>query len=866
MPNGYIMGDNGIPLELIDVATREGIEALFQRIERFGGYAVPISSAGSSDVDQYLAHEIAIVDGKIMDTVTGQDLTDTGHLEIDSTGQYMRVASRNSALISFDELREYTVEYITTDEFMENPGGDIEVANLLYSSSWSEGIRAKNRYGYKTYGGLDYRTPQLTNYSMYDCSASRYLNVYSDRAVTSEVFVAVAVSESAASLIFNVQGKSVDYSDSLDTTKEFRPCKMLAPGHVGAYYKRIRVYNKALTAEELDMAFASSGTYMYGKTADGLVPLGSAVAYTRLMDGTPAIVDKPASAPGVYTGDFGGEYTNREFEYPEMGNDVSGYTDCSIYSKISSIRVGDMVAVNALPHPFSAAQKYLIEWKSSDPDTIGCVDGLLTAYKAGSATITATIAGTNISDSITITVEDAPVIELKYYYPTIEEYAFGDSNPETVMQAIQIALTVALDGDYNGIVFPKMDYYIKPVITNATYKRCVLIMKDNFVVDFNGSTWYMLDNEYCHCVADAVDHDDGYNLFNVKFCGGVVFKNLTYYGERTYMADANRTENEYTEFVTFLKIGEGAIRFRMENVIFYNTVGFNISTKSGLFGGDRIHSKLHYSDFASGHVADDGTVEVHDNCICTPNYMPITVSEDRRYRFGFLAYTSYHSIASRLYDCLFYDADYNFIKADRLNHQYDLYDIPENAAYFKVNFYQSAVPTEDTPDQLGNEYSIAMFGFSGPNLCRITNCRFYNPHASAISITGGQRFVIDHCYTENGKRYAWSVDFEDGWLEMRSNVIVKNICFGKWFMVMGNGNKFQNNFFSALSMNRFNENSSVVNNHIRTWNQSERYSGVDAYNYVAKVVDTEANSGSGWINQWNTWNRDESEEYGYTAY
>ena len=857
MPKGYIMGDNGIPLELIDIVAREGIEALFKRIERFGGYAIPLSSSESSEVDQYLVHEIAIVDGKIMDTVTGQDLTDSPRVEIDPSGQYIHVIKADNALTSFESIDDYTVELIAG----ENPSGGLN--RLLFSNSnWSA------KFTVSSNGMIDYRTPQYTNYGLRDVQAGKYLNVYTDRACTSDVFAAMSVSKTDGTLLFHVQGESVDYSSNLDSSKDFCPCSMIAfdADGIGAYYKRIRIYAKALTDEELGMAFASSGTYMYGKTADGLVPLGSAVAYTRLVDGTPAIVDKPTNAPGIYTGEFGGEYTIREFEYPETSNDVSGYTDCTIYTKLSNIFVGDMVAVNALPHPFSAKQKYLIEWQSSDPTVIGCVDGLLTAHKPGSATITATIAGTNISDSITITVEDVPVIAPNYYYPTIEEYAFGDSDPENVMRAIQSALTVALDGDYNGIVFPKMDYYIKPVITNATYKRCILIMKDDFVVDFNGSTWYMQDNERCHCIAEAVDHSDGYDLFSVKFCNGVVFKNLTYYGERTYMDEVNRAENEYTEFVNFLKIGEGAVRFRIENVNFYNTAGFNIATKSGLFGGDRVHSALHYSDFALGHIADDGTVETHDNCICTPNYMPITSSEERRYRFGFLAYTSYHTITSRLYDCLFYDADYNFIKADRLNHQYDLYDIPENAAYFKVNFYQSAVPTEDTPDQLGNEYAIAMFGFSGPDFCRITNCRFYNPHASAISITGGQRFIIDHCYTENGKRYAWSVDFEDGWLEMRSNVIVKNICFGKWLMVMGNGNKFQNNFFFALNMDRFNECSSVVNNHIRTWNQCERYSGVDAYNVVVKAVDTEANNGTGWINQWNTWNRDESEEYGYTSY
>lgn len=871
MPNGYIMGDNGSPIELVDVTARDQVSTLLQRLESMGMYVIPITQAGPSEVDKYLAHEIAIVDGKIMDTITGEDFSESQLVEIDSTGQYIRVKSTANALITFDPLSEYTVEIIATDEFVEDKSGDKTFAGILYSDQqWSSTLSIGHRYGYNLYGYIDIRTPQYWDHIMEDCSAPRYLNCYSDRAIDSEMYAAMSVNAENASLLFNVQGKNVDYSDKLDTSKEFLNCSMILLSGTGSCFKRIRIYSKALTAEELNIAFLNSGTWMYGKTADGIVPNGPAVVYSRLPDGTPVMLDRRMESAGTcMDNENGGEFNIHDFVYPEVDYDTSAYTHCSIYTRISEMRVGDMMAVSALPHPFAARTPYLIKWASSAPSVIECVDGLLTARKVGSATITATIANSEISDSITISVVEAPVVEPNYYYPTVEEYAFGDSDPATVMAEIQRALTTAMDGEYNGIVFPTMDYYITPVITNNQYKRCVLLMKDNFTVDFGGSNWYMQDNEYCHCDADAVDHSDGYTLFSIKFCEGVRLQNLNYYGERTYMEQVGRGENEYTEFVVFASFGLGTIRCTMANINFYNTVGFNVGSSTSLFDFSYANGQVHYGDFASGRIDENDEVVEDSNCICTPEYIRINPIGDcipSRYRFGFLAYTSYHEITARLYDCYIYDAEYNLLRVDQLNHQYDLYDMPEGAAFFRVNFYQSNLPTADTADQLGNSYAISMLGFNASDLCRITNCRFYNPHASALSITGGQRFTVDHCYAEDGKRYAWSVDFEDGWLEMRNNVIFKNICTGKWMMVMGAGNKFQNNFLASLNLNRFNENTSVVNNHIRTWNQCERYTGVDAYNVVVKVVDTEANSGTGWINQWTAWGRDTSEEYGYSAY
>lgn len=872
MPNGYIMGDNGIPIELADVTVRDGVAGLLRHLEAMGIYVIPIAEAGPSVVDQYLVHEYTIVDGKIMDTITGEDMSESKFVEIDTTGQYIKVINTSNAFAAFDAISEYTVEIIATDEYLEEKSGDKVFGSILYSSqSWTASrFGVGHRYGYRQYGYIDSRLHQYPTTIMRDCTSGRYLNCYSDRACTNEVYAAISVSQQDATLRYNVQGKSVDYSDKLDTTKEFLNCNMVAFMGTDQYFKRIRIYAKALTDEELVIAFLNSGTRMYGKTADGITPNGPAVVYSRLPDGTPVMLDRRMESAGTFVdNESSGEYTIHEFEYPEVDYDTSAYTHCSIYTRISEMRVGDMMAVNALPHPFSAKTPYLIKWASSDPGVIECVDGLLTAKTTGTATITATIANSEISDSITISIVEGPIVATNYYYPTVEEYAFSDSDPAVVMAEIQRALSTALDGEYNGIVFPTMDYYITPVITNETYKRCILLMKDNFVIDFSGSNWYMQDNEYSHCEADAVDHSDGYTLFEIKFCEGLTLRNLNYYGERSYMEQVGREENQYTEFVKFAVFGLDAVRCKLENINFHNTVGFNIGTDTALFTSSYANGQVHHGDFAAGRIDDNGDVVDDPGCICTPGYIKINPIGDAipaRYRFGFLAYTSYHEITSRLYDCFLYDADHNLIRADMLNHQYDLYDMPDGAAYFRVNFYQSNLPTVDTADQLGNSYSISMMGYRAPDLCRITNCRFYNPHASAWSITGGQRFIADHNYTENGKRYAWSVDYEDGWMEMRNNVIYKNICLGKWMMVMGAGNKFQNNFLASLNLNRFNENTSVINNHIRTWNQCERYTGVDAYNVVVNVVDTEANNGTGWINQWTTWGRDTSEEYGYTAY
>ena len=413
---GYIRGDNNIDIEIVDVTARNDIERLVKRLNAFGnGIAVRLSSASTSEVDEYLAHEITIVDGKIMDTVTGEDLSDSNYLEINSTGEYIHVKPIANKFLSFDALTEYTIEMIATDEYLEDKTGDKIFANILYSSSsfsYSK-FQIGNRYSYKQYGYIYENSPQYTNYLMSDCTTGRNLNVYTERACTNEVYAAMSVSQSNASLIFNVQGKSVDYSSSLDTTMDFLPCDMLS-GDTNTYFKRIRVYSKALSADELNVAFWASGTDMYGKTADGITTLGSAVLYDRLPDGTPFMIDKDMKESGTFT-DGIYDYSIYDFALPETALSTDGYTDCSIYTKIRNLYVGDMVALSALPHPFTATNQYLIEWTTSDNEIVECVNGLLFAHKSGEVTITAKIFGTEISDSITITVEEVPTKEENFF-------------------------------------------------------------------------------------------------------------------------------------------------------------------------------------------------------------------------------------------------------------------------------------------------------------------------------------------------------------------------------------------------------------------------------------------------------------------
>ena len=74
-----------------------------------------------------------------------------------------------------------------------------------------------------------------------------------------------------------------------------------------------------------------------------------------------------------------------------------------------------------------------------------------------------------------------------------------------------------------------------------------------------------------------------------------------------------------------------------------------------------------------------------------------------------------------------------------------------------------------------------------PDRCYISNCKFYNPHASAISMTGGTNFVLSDIFAENGHSPlgVWSIDYEDGWQPMRHNINYRIICTG--ILVMPGG-------------------------------------------------------------------------------
>lgn len=613
------------------------------------------------------------------------------------------------------------------------------------------------------------------------------------------------------------------------------------------------------------------GYTMSGLQANGVAPYGQAVTFEYNSEGAPIPKDSKITSAGTYD-----DFEVSVWETPSTAP-VSKQTleSCKIYSYVKDIEVGEMVAFNALPFPFDRGDTYVFDWESSNESVAIVKAGLVTALTEGEATITARLQGTEFYDSVSIVVslpkeQETNMMEVSKNWVSKDGYAINSEYPASQLNAIMLAIQEAIDGGYDGIRFEKSIYYGRP--NKVSDDGIVLELSDlnDFTIDFNGSKLFMMDNGFSHCPNNSIDQTTGYVLFRLTNCDRVFVKNLDYYGERTQMEPLMFRESEFSEFSNFLIWRYNCNRCKVENVNFYNTCGFNICSSSNLcqnvwslgivestvdINGDTAIQNgghVHYDNLASGRMNEiDGSVIEATNCIYTPNYITINVSDENMptFRMGTEGYTLYNSgISARWYDVFWYDTGYNLIAVQTHLRQYDIYERPVGAAFFKCNFYQTTIPKKDGD----NGYVITMFPAWMPNLCKISHCNFFNPHASAISITGGQRFIIDHCYMMNGKRYGWSVDFEDGWMEMRSNVIYRNICSGNWIICEGDGNKICSNHFENLNIKSYNENYALFNNHIKKLTKNDFAYGLDAYNWVGSesIADESTNVG------YEQWGRD----------
>ena len=579
--------------------------------------------------------------------------------------------------------------------------------------------------------------------------------------------------------------------------------------------KEIKIYDKAQSVEEQKVAYEESGIIApksgINDIVDGLTDMGSSLYFTREKGGyvTPL---KSETEAGTYTVEDGNgrkvSYEIKDFVQPDNSIDNSAYESVHITNEPETLETGKQYPLTAYPYPYNItgsdgkADEFDVEWSSSNNDVITFIDGLLIAKKAGTAKITATLMGTDMSDTVTIKVENPEKVTDKVWnvpsnYISKDGYSFSDSDYEMTTRAIYAAIDEAAENGYNHIVFPKQNFYAVPLTDKDGYAVRYYV-PTNMTIEFpEGSAFYMMDNEVSR--GDPTKIELHYFEFGVpandytNTCEDSHLIIDTYYGERY---KTTHSESEYLEELRFVNFGRKAINCSVEIRNANYPAGYFI-VADGTSSTNKNTGVMTYGDFVSGWLDEDGQLQENSNWISTSDFITVPDYGEDGYFISADGQDSYAGkywggCSARQYDILWYDSNKELISADRFQGRGEYYDIPTDAAYFKLSLQQSTLPTPGSNETEDSPW-IAMHDDGSAKMCEIKNTNVYNSATGVFSVVGETDGLWIHdCYTNrNGMKPAdeRTGDFENGWTAMRHSVVSHN-SFNGYFGNPGGFNTF----------------------------------------------------------------------------
>ena len=581
-------------------------------------------------------------------------------------------------------------------------------------------------------------------------------------------------------------------------------------------FKEFIVYSEKLTKKEMADHFADSGISLsadtdaiVGRVNNGITGLGSAFAFTKTgQHGIPKWYDTSTKAGNYSVNDGNGmtlNYTISDYVEPNLGIDNSKYESVHIIKKPETLPMGYKYALSAVPYPFNVnhngvSDQYDVSWKSSDESVALVIDGLVIPQKTGTVTITATLRGTQISDSCTIKIVNkkaAKDISVKISADYISEKgnSFSESDYVMTTKAIYDAITEAYNDGYNHIIFPEINFYAAP--TETEY-----YIPSGMTVEFpEGSAFYMMPSELaktkgytyfrmgwgwwsCDIPTEkaSVEKDENGNVL-AYYCRDSHLIIDKYYGE-FYKKGASMRElytgaNQYNWYCTLLSIGKRAefcsVEIREANCPtgFFITMGGKGNAE--LVDGEK--GSIAANEFVSGWLNDKGELVKNSDWISTENFYSIAKAANgmdtlHEYYIGEWEHNVV-TATQRLYDILWYDKDYKLIGANRWQYIDEGYsNKPENAVYFKVSIQQSELP-EGT-----GEY-VRIGPDESSRFCEIKNTDIINGADGLASVIGSTEacWIHDNYVSGDGllNNSGWSLNLEDGWAGMRGTIIERNI-------------------------------------------------------------------------------------------
>ena len=520
------------------------------------------------------------------------------------------------------------------------------------------------------------------------------------------------------------------------------------------------------------------------------------------------------------------------------------------------IEVDDIFACEAYPYPYDIqSTKYNVEYESSDPETIFCIKGILFAKKAGKATITAKLSNSELSCSKEINVIEKPTVSENLLYLS-ENYSSGinelkSDNPRSVATAIKSAIYEASNAGYDGIVFPKMEYNVRfDDYEEYDGKKVFIKVPSNFIIDFNDSVWNIQERADIATVGINIfqfggrkDKEDTEGTYgDWERCENSVLRNLNIYGER-YFKTYDFSEAKGDNLIIFKASTKNCL---IENVYTNGTTGWvtdSTCSDYDYWTGTGNRGKTRKKDYISGKLNETGIEVVEDPTgvwYCTPEYMElgyvygkdsVKSNEMDKYLFGKMGIVTY-GFSGRWYDIYFFDSEKQLISYNPKQMGLEPYQLPENAAYFKVNvpFGSGGVPSDSGED--GCVVRLYPYVESEHNVYK--NCKFINPQHTSFSMTGGRGIIIRDTYCEQGIHagWAWAVDWEDGWLTMRHNIMYRMIANGAVMLPGSHHNCMIDSICTGtFTVSNDTEDVIAINNLISNANIQAKTNNAILYNY-----------------------------------
>ncbi len=581
-------------------------------------------------------------------------------------------------------------------------------------------------------------------------------------------------------------------------------------------FKEFVVYSEKLSKEEMDEHFSNGDISLsadtntiIGRVNNGITGLGSAFAFTKTGQyGIPEWYNTSTKAGNYSISDGNGmnlNYTISDYVEPDLGIDHSKYESVHIIKKPETLPMGYKYALSAIPYPFNVnhdgvSDQYDVSWESSDETVALVIDGLVVPQKTGTVTITATLRGTEMSDSCTIEIVNKQTtndISIKIPADYISENGNSFSETDYVMttNAIYDAISEAYEDGYNHVIFPEIDFYAVPTETE-------FYIPSGMTVEFpTGSTFHMMPSElaktegytyfrmgwgWWSCAIPtekaSVEKDENGNIL-AYYCRNSHLIIDKYYGE-FYEEDATMSElyegaNQYQWDCNLLSIGKRAEFCSVEVREANCPTGFFITMggkgNSELVNGEQ--GSIAANEFVSGWLNDSGELVENSNWISTNDFYLVSKAANgmdtlHEYYIGNWEHNVVVS-TQRLYDILWYNEEYNLIGVNRWQYVNEGYsNRPDNAVYFKLSIQQSELPT-------GTDEYVRICSDESSRFCEIKNTNIINSAVGLASVVGATEacWIHDNYVSGDGLLYGGgrSLDLEDGWAGMRGTIIERNI-------------------------------------------------------------------------------------------